>query len=52
MTNWRAGWSPPEMSVTRGYQRLYLDHVQQANLGADLDFLVGASGHDVPRDNR
>ena len=47
----RAGWSPPEMPVTRGYQRLYLDHVQQANLGADLDFLVGASGHDVPRDN-
>jgi dihydroxy-acid dehydratase len=47
----RASWLPPEVPVTRGYQRLYLDHVQQANVGADLDFLVGASGHDVPRDN-
>src|SRR6202020_2447405 len=26
----------------RGWQRLYVDHVQQADTGADLDFLVGA----------
>jgi dihydroxy-acid dehydratase len=31
--------------------RLYLDHVLQANDGADLDFLVGRSGSAVPRDN-
>jgi dihydroxy-acid dehydratase len=30
---------------------MYLDHVQQANEGADLDFLVGSSGAPVPRDN-
>lgn len=29
---------------TRGYQKMYADHVQQAHLGADLDFLVGGSG--------
>jgi len=51
LANRRAEWSPPDMTARRGYQRLYVDHVQQANLGADLDFLVGASGHDVPRDN-
>jgi dihydroxy-acid dehydratase len=33
----------------RGWQRLYIDHVMQADRGADLDFLVGASGSDVTR---
>jgi hypothetical protein len=28
---------------------LDIDHVLQANRGADLDFLVGASGHEPPR---
>jgi dihydroxy-acid dehydratase len=36
---------------TRGWERLYLDHVQQANTGADLDFLVGASGSEVTRES-
>ena len=31
--------------------KLYFDHVQQADKGADLDFLVGKSGPFVPRDN-
>ena len=35
----------------RGYVKLYVDHVLQANEGADLDFLVGRSGSAVPRDN-
>ena len=35
----------------RGWQRLYIDHVMQADQGADLDFLVGSSGHEVPRDS-
>ncbi len=47
----RAGWSPPQTPYRRGYARLYFDHVLQADQGADLDFLVGASGSDVPRDN-
>lgn len=34
---------------TRGWQRLYIDHVNQADSGADLDFLVGSSGPQVAR---
>jgi dihydroxy-acid dehydratase len=47
----RAAWAPPEDRYSRGYAKLYVDHVQQADQGADLDFLVGASGSEVPRDN-
>ncbi len=35
----------------RGWERLYIDHVQQADTGADLDFLVGSSGSEVPRES-
>ncbi len=35
----------------RGWERLYVDHVQQADTGADLDFLVGSSGSAVARDS-
>jgi hypothetical protein len=34
----RAHPGPPEGPL-RGYERLYRDHVQQAHLGADFDFL-------------
>jgi dihydroxy-acid dehydratase len=37
--------------MQRGYYKLYVDHVLQANEGADLDFLVGKSGSRVPKDN-
>jgi L-arabonate dehydrase len=37
--------------MSRGYWRLYVEHVNQASEGADLDFLVGGSGAAVPRDN-
>ncbi|MBV9380911.1 MAG: dihydroxy-acid dehydratase [Streptosporangiaceae bacterium] len=47
----RAGWRPPEPPAARGWTRLYTEHVLQADTGADLDFLVGASGHEVPRDS-
>ena len=47
----RAAWQPSEPLATRGYVKLYIDHVLQANEGADLDFLVGGSGSGVPRDN-
>ena len=46
----RAAWRPPA-APARGWTRLYVDHVQQAHLGADLDFLVGGSGDDVARDS-
>ncbi|WP_199425090.1 dihydroxy-acid dehydratase [Actinotalea solisilvae] len=36
---------------TRGWERLYVDHVQQADTGADLDFLVGSSGDAVGRES-
>jgi dihydroxy-acid dehydratase len=35
----------------RGWERLYIDHVLQADRGADLDFLVGSSGHEVGRES-
>jgi len=46
----RVQWKAPE-APKRGWYKLYVDHVQQAHLGADLDFLVGGSGADVPRDS-
>ncbi|MGP3920841.1 IlvD/Edd family dehydratase [Nonomuraea sp. 10N515B] len=46
----------PEMTAAftrpaRGWQRLYVETVQQANTGADLDFLLGSSGDAVPRES-
>ena len=35
----------------RGWQRMYIDHVMQADTGADLDFLIGSSGSDVTRES-
>ena len=35
----------------RGWERLYVEHVTQADKGADLDFLVGSSGSDVSRES-
>jgi len=46
----RAHWTPPSLPA-RGWERLYVEHVQQAHLGADLDFLVGHSGAKVARDS-
>jgi dihydroxy-acid dehydratase len=36
---------------TRGWERLYVDHVMQADTGADLDFLIGATGSAVSRES-
>ena len=47
----RGAWVPPAPAASRGYTKLYVEHVLQANEGADLDFLVGRSGSPVPRDN-
>jgi dihydroxy-acid dehydratase len=46
----RAAWQAPE-APARGYYKLYVEHVLQADQGADLDFLVGSSGAPVPRDS-
>jgi dihydroxy-acid dehydratase len=42
-----AGFAAPR----RGWERLYVDHVLQADTGADLDFLVGSSGSQVSRES-
>jgi dihydroxy-acid dehydratase len=46
----RAQWIPPALP-DRGWLRLYVKHVLQADKGADLDFLVGGSGANVARDS-
>ena len=51
MAQRRAEWQPRAPHASRGWTRLYTEHVLQADSGADLDFLVGASGHEVPRDS-
>jgi dihydroxyacid dehydratase/phosphogluconate dehydratase len=47
----RLEWLAPAPHASRGWTRLYTEHVQQASDGADLDFLVGGSGHEVGRDS-
>ncbi len=47
----RTAWKAPEPSMKSGYQGLYVKHVQQANTGADLDFLVGCRGATVVRES-
>jgi L-arabonate dehydrase len=46
----QAAWQAPAPPA-RGWVKLYVEHVQQAHLGADLDFLVGGSGGDVSRES-
>jgi dihydroxy-acid dehydratase len=36
---------------SRGWEKLYVDHVMQADSGADLDFLLGSSGDRVSRES-
>jgi dihydroxy-acid dehydratase len=50
LTRRRAAWTPPPPHDTRGYVKMYVDHVQQAHLGVDLDFLQGKSGAVVTRE--
>jgi dihydroxy-acid dehydratase len=44
----RADWQPPVRPVTRGYTRLYQEHVTQAHEGCDFDFLQGAAASPEP----
>ena len=45
----RAAWQPTVSAGPSGYERLYVDHVLQADRGCDFDFLIGKRGADVPR---
>jgi dihydroxy-acid dehydratase len=47
----RKAWTLKEKIHPRGYVHLYQTHVEQAHLGADMDFLKGASGSKVTRDS-
>jgi dihydroxyacid dehydratase/phosphogluconate dehydratase len=40
----RKAFVPPPPAYERGYGKLYIDHVTQANEGVDFDFLRGKSG--------
>jgi len=42
-----AGFAAPQ----RGWEQLYVQHVMQADTGADPDFLVGSSGDEVSRES-
>jgi dihydroxy-acid dehydratase len=47
----RQAWRPPQPVADGGYQKLYIEHVLQADQGVDLDFLVGCRGAEVPRES-
>lgn len=47
----RSSWKNAANRFTRGYVKLFVDHVEQAHLGADFDFLKGKSGSEVSRDS-
>ncbi|MDJ0823229.1 MAG: IlvD/Edd family dehydratase [Paracoccaceae bacterium] len=47
----RAAWQPDPPHYTRGYAKLYVDTVLQADKGADLDFLTGKDTRPVTRES-
>lgn len=47
----RSQWQPDPPHYTRGYAKMYVDHVMQADKGADLDFLVGKDTRPVTRES-
>ena len=44
----RAGWTPRDTPYPRGFGRMYAQHVTQANLGCDFDFLEGTAPIEEP----
>ncbi len=46
-----AAWKPAVEPPSGGYAKLYHDHVQGADKGADMDFLVGCRGNAVARES-
>lgn len=51
LTARREAWQPEPPHYTRGYAKLYVDSVLQAEQGADLDFLVGKDTRPVTRES-
>jgi L-arabonate dehydrase len=51
LTKRKQDWKPIHKKYDRGYVSLYQQHVQQAHVGADMDYLVGSSGSVVTRDS-
>ena len=49
MSQRKKAWSAPPPRAVRGWERLYIETVEQADQGADLAFLRGASGPDPGR---
>ncbi len=47
----RALWKPTPPTMRGGYQQMYVQHVMQASVGADLDFLQGCRGAVVTRES-
>jgi L-arabonate dehydrase len=47
----RSLWKATPLKLRGGYQQMYVEHVMQANTGADLDFLVGCRGTEVTRES-
>ncbi len=47
----KQSWKSLPPVTERGYVSLYIQHVQQAHLGADMDFLQGMSGSEVSKDS-
>lgn len=47
----RKSWKAPDLGYHRGYVKMYIEHVEQAHEGVDLDFLKGKSGSEVKRDS-
>lgn len=51
MARRKKDWQPTPARYSRGYARLYIDHVMGADTGADLDFLVGKDTRLVTRES-
>lgn len=47
----KKSWKAPDLGYNRGYAKMYIEHVEQAHEGVDLDFLKGKSGSEVNRDS-
>ena len=46
----KKNWTPPKNKATRGYTKLFTQHVTQANEGCDFDFLQGIPGENPEPD--
>jgi L-arabonate dehydrase len=46
----KKAWTPPKPQAERGYTKMYIENVNQADQGCDLEFLIGGSGSEVNRD--